>query len=67
MPVDEFHQALAVIVLQVASEYGFVVAGGNALIKHGIVDRYTADIVMWSVKVSRRKMSQPGTGKSSGR
>jgi predicted nucleotidyltransferase component of viral defense system len=48
MPVDEFHQALAVIVLQVASEYGFVVAGGNALIKHGIVDRYTADLDLFS-------------------
>ncbi len=48
MPVDDFHQAIAVIALQAAAEYGFVVAGGNALIKHGIVDRYTADIDLFS-------------------
>jgi hypothetical protein len=48
MPVDDFHQLIAVITLQAASKYGFVVAGGNALIKHGIVDRYTADLDLFS-------------------
>ncbi len=48
MPVDRFHQQIAVIALQAAAEYGFAVAGGNALITHGIVDRYTADVDLFS-------------------
>ena len=48
MPADKFQQAVAVIALRAAAEHGFVVAGGNALIKHGIVDRYTADLDLFS-------------------
>ncbi len=48
MPVDQFQQQIAVIALRAAARYGFVLAGGNALIKHGIVDRYTADIDLFS-------------------
>lgn len=44
MPVNEFHHQVAAIVLRVAAEYGFAVGGGTALIAHGIVDRYTADL-----------------------
>ena len=44
MPVNEFHRQVAAIVLRVAAEYGFAVGGGTALIAHGIVDRYTADL-----------------------
>ena len=44
MPVNEFHHQVATIVLRVAAEYGFAVGGGTALIAHGIVDRYTADL-----------------------
>ena len=44
MPVNEFHRQVATIVLRVAAEYGFAVGGGTALIAHGIVDRYTADL-----------------------
>src|SRR6266536_2934330 len=44
VPVNEFHRQVAAIVLRVAAEYGFAVGGGTALIAHGIVDRYTADL-----------------------
>jgi hypothetical protein len=44
VPVTEFHRQVAAIVLQVAAEHGFAVGGGTALIAHGIVDRYTADL-----------------------
>jgi hypothetical protein len=44
MPVSDFQQEVAAIALKVAAEHGFVLGGGNALILHGIVDRYTADV-----------------------
>jgi hypothetical protein len=44
MPVDRFQQDVATIALKVAAEHGFVLGGGNALIMHGIVDRYTTDV-----------------------
>jgi predicted alpha-1,6-mannanase (GH76 family) len=44
VPVNQFHRQVAAIVLRVAAEYGFAVGGGTALIAHGIVDRYTADL-----------------------
>src|SRR5258708_38508727 len=48
MPVDEFHRRRAASLLKVASEHGLAVAGGNALIQHGIVQRYTADLDLFS-------------------
>ncbi len=44
MPVSDFQREVATIALKVAAEHGFVLGGGNALILHGIVDRYTADV-----------------------
>ena len=44
MPVSDFQREVATIALTVAAEHGFVLGGGNALILHGIVDRYTADV-----------------------
>lgn|SRR5487761_838068 len=44
MPVSDFHRQVASIALTAAAEHGFVLGGGNALIMHGIVDRYTADV-----------------------
>jgi Nucleotidyl transferase AbiEii toxin, Type IV TA system len=44
MPVSAFQQQVAAIALKVAAGHGFVLGGGNALILHGIVDRYTADV-----------------------
>jgi hypothetical protein len=44
MPVSDFQREVATIALKVAAAHGFVLGGGNALILHGIVDRYTADV-----------------------
>ena len=44
MPFSELQREVAAIALKVAAEHGFVLGGGNALILHGIVERYTADV-----------------------
>jgi hypothetical protein len=44
MPVSDVQREVAAIALKAAAEHGFVLGGGNALILHGIVDRYTADV-----------------------
>ena len=44
MPFSGFQREVAVVALKVAAAHGFVLGGGNALILHGIVDRYTADV-----------------------
>jgi len=44
MPVKRLQAEVATIASKVAAEHGFVLGGGNALILHGIVDRYTADV-----------------------
>lgn len=44
MPVSLFQRQVATVALRAAARYGFVLGGGNALIMHGIVDRYTADV-----------------------
>jgi hypothetical protein len=57
MPVSDFQRQVATLALSAAARHGFVLGGGNALILHGIVDRYTADVVMRSVKLSKRRLS----------
>jgi hypothetical protein len=44
MPVSDFQRHVATIALAVAAQHGFVLGGGNSLILHGIVDRYTQDV-----------------------
>jgi Nucleotidyl transferase AbiEii toxin, Type IV TA system len=44
MPVSDFQRQVATLALRAAARHGFVLGGGNALILHGIVDRYTADV-----------------------
>ncbi len=44
MPFSAFQRDVAAAALKAAATYGFVLGGGNALILHGIVDRYTADV-----------------------
>jgi hypothetical protein len=67
MPLDELHREVAVIALRAAASNGFALAGGCALLAHGVTVRPTEDLAMWSVKLSRREMSQAGTGPSAGR
>jgi predicted nucleotidyltransferase component of viral defense system len=44
MPVSNLHRQVADVVLRAASQHGFALAGGNALIAHGIIDRFTQDV-----------------------
>jgi hypothetical protein len=48
MPVSEFHGQVAAIALRAASPHGFALGGGNALIAHGVIDRFTQDVDVFS-------------------
>ena len=48
MPIDELQREVAVIALRAAARHGFALAGGNALIAHGIIDRPTDDVDLFS-------------------
>jgi hypothetical protein len=44
MPFSLLHRQVAGIALGVATRYGFVLGGGNALIVYGLIERQTADL-----------------------
>ncbi len=48
MPIDELQREVATVALRAAARHGFALAGGNALIAHGIVDRPTDDVDLFS-------------------
>src|SRR5258708_35362782 len=48
MPVSKFHGQVATIALRAAAPHGFALGGGNALIAHGIIDRATQDVDVFS-------------------
>jgi predicted nucleotidyltransferase component of viral defense system len=48
MPVSNLHRQVAGIVLRAARQHGFALAGGNALIAHGIIDRFTQDVDLFT-------------------
>ena len=48
MPIDGLQREVAVVALRAAARHGFALAGGNALIAHGIVDRPTDDVDLFS-------------------
>jgi hypothetical protein len=48
MPIDKLHREVAAIALRAAARHGFALAGGNALIAHGIIDRPTDDVDLFS-------------------
>jgi hypothetical protein len=48
MPVSEFHRQVAAIALAAAARHGFALAGGNALMAHGIIDRPTEDVDLFT-------------------
>jgi hypothetical protein len=48
VPIDQLQREVATIALRVAGRHGFALAGGNALIAHGIVDRSTDDVDLFS-------------------
>lgn len=49
---DPFHADIARLALAVAREYGFALAGGHALIAHGIISRPTEDIDLFTDETS---------------
>ena len=48
MPIDQLQREVATVALRAAARHGFALAGGNALIAHGIVDRPTDDVNLFS-------------------
>jgi hypothetical protein len=48
VPVDELHREVAAVALAAAARHGFALGGGNALIAHGIVDRPTEDVDLFT-------------------
>jgi hypothetical protein len=48
MPIDRFHRQIAELTLRAASPHGFALAGGNALMAHGLVDRRTQDVDLFT-------------------
>jgi hypothetical protein len=48
MPISELQREVATIALRTAARHGFALAGGNALIAHGVIDRPTDDVDLFS-------------------
>jgi hypothetical protein len=48
MPLSTLHRDVAAIALRAAAQHGFALGGGNALIAHGIIDRSTQDVDVFS-------------------
>ena len=46
--VDPFHVEITRIALAVAQDHGFALGGGNALLAHGVVDRPTQDVDLFT-------------------
>jgi Nucleotidyl transferase AbiEii toxin, Type IV TA system len=48
MPVSDLHREVAAIALRATARHGFALAGGNALIAHGVIDRPTEDVDLFT-------------------
>jgi Nucleotidyl transferase AbiEii toxin, Type IV TA system len=48
MPVGELHRQIATIALRAASGHGFALGGGLALVAHGVTDRPTEDVDLFT-------------------
>lgn len=48
MPIQPLHRRVARIALEAARRYGVALAGGNALQAHGVIDRYTEDVDLFT-------------------
>jgi hypothetical protein len=48
MPLDELHRQVAAIALGAARRHGFALGGGTALIAHGVIDRPTEDVDLFT-------------------
>lgn len=48
MPLDRLHRQVAEVALRAAEGYGFALGGGNALIAHGVINRATQDVDLFT-------------------
>jgi hypothetical protein len=48
MPVSGLHREVAAVALRAAGRHGFALGGGNALIAHGVIDRPTEDVDLFT-------------------
>jgi len=48
MPVSDLHREVAAVALRAAARHGFALGGGNALIAHGVIDRPTEDVDLFT-------------------
>jgi hypothetical protein len=48
MPLNDLHRRVATIALRAANRHGFALGGGNALIAHGLIDRPTQDVDLFT-------------------
>jgi hypothetical protein len=48
MPIQPLHREVALIALRATAKFGFALGGGNALIAHGISDRPTQDVDLFT-------------------
>jgi Nucleotidyl transferase AbiEii toxin, Type IV TA system len=48
MPVSDLHLEVAAVALRAAARHGFALAGGNALMAHGVIDRPTEDVDLFT-------------------
>jgi len=48
MPVSDLHREVAVVALRAGARHGFALGGGNALIAHGVIDRPTEDVDLFT-------------------
>ncbi len=48
MPLGELHKRVASAALRAAAGHGFALGGSNALIAHGLIQRPTADVDLFT-------------------
>jgi hypothetical protein len=48
MPITGLHREVVAVALRAAARYGFALGGGNALIAHGVIDRPTEDVDLFT-------------------
>ncbi len=48
MPLRKIHRDVASVALRAASRFGFALGGGNAFIAHGLIERFTQDVDLFT-------------------
>jgi hypothetical protein len=64
MPIDDLHRDVAAIALRAASRHGFALAGGNAMIVHGMSTRPTEDVDLFTNRTKGVEAAQGAVEKA---